>query len=317
MHLFYRNRLIRAFLGASNRNRKAQPFTGFDPADDLPLSTLSPDVRRDGRHYDGPFPLLNIALNLVSGEELAWQERRAASFVFTPLFSGFQVHDDENADPGLQREGYRPTRGYRQIPDQGISLGTAMTISGAAASPNMGAGTTPAMSFLLTVFNVRLGWWLGNPRHGRTWDRMGPRVGITALLAELFGATDDRSRYVYLSDGGHFDNLGLYELIRRRCRLVVVSDAGADPNFTFEDLGNAVRKCCTDFGVEIEIGPDRIRRVPETGLSRAQWCSLPTRNGSATPGRPNHPTTAGSRRCCSGPGTCAGCICTKPGCLNP
>lgn len=268
MHLFYRNRLIRAFLGASNRNRKAQPFTGFDPADDMPLSALSPRVRRDGRPYDGPFPLLDIALNLVAGRNLAWQERKAASFVFTPLFSGFGVRDDESAGPRLEPAGYRPTRGYHQMPDEGVSLGTAMTISGAAASPNMGAGTTPAMAFLLTVFNVRLGWWLGNPRHGKTWNHMGPSIGIAALLAELFGATNDRSRYVYLSDGGHFDNLGLYELIRRRCRFIVVSDAGADPDYTFEDLGNAVRKCCADFGVEVELDPEQIRRDSGTGLSR-------------------------------------------------
>jgi predicted acylesterase/phospholipase RssA len=267
MHLFYRNRLIRAFLGASNRKRRAQPFTGFDPGDDLAVASLSPDVEREGRVYDGPYPILNIALNLVSGEELAWQERKAASFVFTPLFSGYQVHDGGEPDPVLRPVGFRPTDGYLQIPDEGISLGTAMTISGAAASPSMGAGTTPAMAFLLTVFNVRLGWWLGNPRHERTWSRMGPRIGLLSLLAELFGSTNDRSHYVYLSDGGHFDNLALYELIRRRCRFIVVSDAGADPDMTFEDLGNAVRKCCTDFGVEIDIDPDQIHKDPETGLS--------------------------------------------------
>ncbi|MBB3233109.1 hypothetical protein [Halomonas stenophila] len=269
MHLFYRNRLVRAFLGASNRKRKAQPFTGFDPADDLAMPTLSPFVRQDGRYYDGPFPLLAIALNLVSGRDLAWQERKAASFVFTPLFSGFSVQDDgEDAGAHLQTAGYRPTGGYRTIPEGGISLGTAMAISGAAASPNMGAGTTPAMAFLLTVFNVRLGWWLGNPRHDKTWNRMGPKLGIAELLSELFGNTNDRSRYVYLSDGGHFDNLGLYELIRRRCRFIVVSDGGADPNTTFEDLGNAIRKCCADFGVGFELDPEQIRRDPEIGLSR-------------------------------------------------
>jgi len=267
MHLFYRNRLIRAYLGASNRKRNAQPFTGFDPTDDLAVSALAPDAELHGRRYDGPYPIFNIALNLVSGEELAWQERKAASFVFTPLYSGFQVRNGAATEPGLQPHGFRPTRGYRQIPERGISLGTAMTISGAAASPSMGAATTPAMAFLLTVFNVRLGWWLGNPRHDRSWSHMGPVIGLNALLSELFGATNDRSRYVYLSDGGHFENLALYELIRRRCRFIVVSDAGADPGMTFEDLGNAVRKACTDFGVEIDIDPGQIARCPESGLS--------------------------------------------------
>jgi len=269
MHLFYRNRLIRAYLGASNRKRNAQPFTGFDPTDDLPVSALEPDAEGVDRPYDGPFPIYNIALNLVAGEELAWQERKAASFVVTPLYSGYQVNRDALSEGDLQPVGFRPTRGYQQIPEHGISLGTAMTISGAAASPSMGAATTPAMAFLLTVFNVRLGWWLGNPRHDRSWSRMGPVIGLHALLSELFGATDDRSRYVYLSDGGHFENLALYELIRRRCRFIVVSDAGADPDMTFEDLGNAVRKACTDFGVEIDLDPRQIERCPESGLS--EW----------------------------------------------
>lgn len=267
MHLFYRNRLIRAYLGASNR-RRPQPFTGFDPTDDLPLSELSP---LDG--YDGPYPIHNVTLNLVSGKELAWQERKGTSWVFTPLASGFEVHEGR-ATRRLDRHGYRDTSGYRQTPD-GITTGTAMTISGAAASPAMGAGTTPAMAFLLTVFNVRLGWWLGNPRHRKGWRDMGPRVGIFSLVSELFGHTDETSRYVYLSDGGHFENLALYELIRRRCRFIVATDAGADPDLAFADLGNVVRKCCTDFGVEIDIDPAQIRRDPGTGLSR--WhCAVGT-----------------------------------------
>lgn len=275
MHLFYRNRLIRAFLGASNRRRRAFPFTGFDPADDLPLAHLAPGrpgaaEGENAEGFDGPYPLLNIALNLVAGTELAWQERKATSFVFAPLYSGFDVRAAPDGEPDprgrLADSGFRPTAGYVQTSD-GITLGTAMAISGAAASPSMGAGTTPSMAFLLTVFNVRLGWWLGNPRHEGTWSAMGPRVGLAALLSELFGFTGQDSRYVYLSDGGHFDNLALYELIRRRCRFIVLSDAGADPETTFEDLGNAIRKCCTDFGVEVDLDLTRFRRDGETGFS--------------------------------------------------
>ncbi|HEX2252278.1 MAG TPA: hypothetical protein VHQ65_03315 [Thermoanaerobaculia bacterium] len=280
MHLFYRNRLIRAYLGASNRRRRPNPFTGFDPSDDLPLASLEPGyVPQRGpateRPYDGPYPLLNIALNLVAGKELAWQERKAASFVFSPLHTGFdarRAHTETGTAPDSTRQlsahAFRPTQHYQET-TEGISLGTAMAISGAAASPNMGSGSTPAMAFLLTVFNVRLGWWLGNPRHRGTWDRMGPRVGLWALLAELFGSTDDESTYVYLSDGGHFDNLALYEMVRRRCRFIVLSDAGADPKVTFDDLGNAIRKCCTDFGIEVDLDVARFR--PDGELRFAEW----------------------------------------------
>jgi hypothetical protein len=101
------------------------------------------------------------------------------------------------------------------------------------------------------LFNVRLGWWLGSP--GRAGYRSnGPRFSLSPALRELAGDTTDRSKWIYLSDGGHFENLGLYEMVRRRCRIIVVSDAGCDPACTFEDLGNAVRKIFIDFGVSID-----------------------------------------------------------------
>jgi hypothetical protein len=103
------------------------------------------------------------------------------------------------------------------------------------------------------LFNVRLGWWLGNPRH-RFFGREAPVWSITPALKELSGATTDRGRWIYLSDGGHFDNLGLYEMVRRRCRFIVVVDAGCDPDCKFEDLGSTARKIYIDFGVSIDFG---------------------------------------------------------------
>src|SRR5438067_2304393 len=86
-------------------------------------------------------------------------------------------------------------------------------------------------------------------------------MGLFYLLNELTGGASDRSWYVNLSDGGHFENLGLYELVRRRCRYIIVSDAGQDFAFAMGDLGNAIRKCRVDFGVEIEMRLDQIRDV--------------------------------------------------------
>ncbi|MDA8020417.1 MAG: patatin-like phospholipase family protein [Thermoanaerobaculia bacterium] len=250
MHLFYRNRLIRAYLGASNPSRQPQAFTGFDPDDDFALAELLPDGPTG---YDGPFHLINGTLNLVKGQELAWQQRKGASFVFTPLHTGF----GGAADTPAERTGFRNTREYETGSD-GISLGMAMAISGAAVSPNMGQKTTAAMAFLLTVFDARLGWWLGNPlKKAPVWRRTGPDVGIFRLLAELFGSTSVRSNYVYLSDGGHFDNMGLYELVRRRCRFIIASDGGADTGRTFAGLANALRKCRNDFGVPITVDLSR------------------------------------------------------------
>jgi hypothetical protein len=126
-----------------------------------------------------------------------------------------------------------------------------MAISGAAVSPNMGYNSSPLITFLLTLFNVRLGWWLGNPKYQRFTDE-GPRWAALPLLVELFGLTNDKRDYVYLSDGGHFENLGLYEMVRRRCHLIIVSDAGQDKDLAFADLANAVRKIYIDLGVRIE-----------------------------------------------------------------
>jgi hypothetical protein len=115
------------------------------------------------------------------------------------------------------------------------------------------------MAFLLTVFDARLGWWLGNPRWREESKWPGPGFALKYLLAELIGQTTARSKFVNLSDGGHFDNLGLYELVRRRCRYIIVGDSEQDGDLSFGALGGAIRKCRADFGVEIDINPNPIR----------------------------------------------------------
>jgi hypothetical protein len=226
LHGFYRNRLIRAYLGASNLARHPNAFTGFDQADNIEMGNL---------HSDKPMLIVNTALNLVHGDNLAWQERKASSFTISRIASGNLAL------------GYRRSSEYGQE----ISLGTAIAISGAAVSPNMGYHSSPLLTFVMTLFNARLGWWLGNPRR-EAWDLSGPRQAFVAILMELFGYTTDTNRFIYLSDGGHFENLGVYEMLLRRCRTIVAIDAGCDPDLTFEDLGNLVRKARIDFGVEIK-----------------------------------------------------------------
>jgi hypothetical protein len=226
--------LIRTFLGASRTSaeRTPNPFTGFDPNDNIKMWKLK-DVPQ-------PLHVINTTLNLVATNRLAWQDRKAESFTISPLHCG------------SHRVAYRPSSEYGNA----ISLGTAMALSGAAVAPNQGAQSSPALAFLLTLFNVRLGAWLGNPGPaggGRrpTWHLNDPKVGTLAIFNELFGRTTDTNPYVYLSDGGHFDNLGLYEMVLRRCHYIVVSDAGCDGNYTFEDLGNSLRKIRIDLGIPI------------------------------------------------------------------
>jgi len=280
LHAMYRMRLIRAYLGASRRPRERtpDPFTGFDESDNMPMGDLQPPSGKPDR----PFHIVNVALNLTSSTRLNWQERKAESFTISPLHAG-------SAQLGYRRTSLGPAQlklrqAIEQVRDcdraaatestskcvqeaerlapriyggaNGISLGTAITISGAAASPNMGYHSSPAITFLMTLFNARLGWWLGNPGPAgkSTFDLASPRDPVQPIVDELFSHTDDRRPYVYLSDGGHFENLGLYEMVRRRCRLIVVSDAGCDPTCKLEDIGNAIRKIRIDLGVPIEFG---------------------------------------------------------------
>jgi hypothetical protein len=203
-----------------------------------------------------PLHVVNITLNLVAGKDLAWQDRKAVSFTVSPLHSGSYC------------VGYRNSKEYglntKKKTASAISLGTAAAISGAAASPNMGYYSSPPLTFLMTLFNVRLGWWLGNPGKAgaKTFRTPGPFFAPSALLDETLGRTDADHPYVYLSDGGHFENLGLYEMVLRRCHTIFVSDGSADPTFSFNDLGGAIAKIREDLGVPIVFDEIPIQAKP-------------------------------------------------------
>jgi len=314
MNLLYRNRLVRCYLGASNEHRGAQPFTGFDPADDVNLACFSeadacdPDEQaRRPEGYDGPYPILNATLNVTHGQRLGWQERKAESFIFTPRYCGFDYPEMKESGnqklaggKGAAGGGYHRTKEWA-MREHGVTLGTAIATSGAAVSPNMGFHTYPPLAFLMTVFNVRLGEWLANPRFANdqflepiSWalgklkkylpgakqigvasakrtigsPEGGPRSALFYLLCELFGTTTDVSKYVYLTDGAHFENLAIYELVKRECGYIIASDAGEDSGYVFSDLANAIRKCRTDLGAEIDLKLGPFTPNPETGFAK-------------------------------------------------
>ncbi len=231
LHAMYRDRLVRAYIGASNPKRRANKFTGFARGDDFPMHTLDP------RHK--PLQVVNLTLNLVQANRLAWQQRKAQPFTVTALHCGnFEL-------------GYRPSAYYGG--PGGITLGSAVAISGAAASPSMGSYSSPAAGFIMTLLNARLGAWLGNPgvAGNRSWRHAGPRSPVACLIKEAFGLTSNQTPYVYLSDGGHFENLGLYEMVLRRCHTIVVVDAEADAALDMGGLGNALRKIRIDMAIPI------------------------------------------------------------------
>ena len=311
MQSFYRNRLSRCYLGASVPERQADPFTGFDGRaelmllngktqrampklrDLLPKKYVATKPDEDGNEvqgcYEGPFPIFCTTLNLTTGEDLATQERKGTSFAFTPLYSGYSVSwTDGHKDSNVSYNGYVPTEDYAYS-EQGISVDTAVAVSGAAINPNMGYNSNPALAFLMTFFNVRLGWWISNPRKRDQWpaaeNRATPRFAFWYLFRELFGKVNDAAPYVNLSDGGHFENMGLYELVRRRCRYIIVCDAEEDPGMTFEGMGAAITKCRADFGAEIDLDLRPLQKQADTGYSKAH-CVVGTIQYPPPPRRP-------------------------------
>ena len=272
LNSMYRNRLILAYLGASRHDKKdsttpglckhptnhdicltctkgpraPNPFTGFDSNDNCYMMSLP----------QRPLLVVNMALNLAKTSNLAWQQRKAESFTVTCHHSGnFRI-------------GYRNSDEYGGGKIEPISLGTAVSISGAAVSPNMGYHSSPLITFLLALFNVRLGWWLGNPKK-RYWKNKGPNMAFAPLIMETLGLTTDEGRFVYLSDGGHFENLGLYEMVLRRCRCIVVCDSGCDKKYGYEDLGNAIRKIRIDLGIPIDLD---LGTVEKNGYALGSIC---------------------------------------------
>jgi len=258
LNAFYRNRLVRCYLGATRYvpgERKPQNFTGFDDHDDMKLA----DLGEGSGPPAGPFHIVNCALNLGGSSDLALHTRHSAAFTLNPLQCGSSYESKD-------RFGAREELGYIPTPDYGgrdgaPTLGQAMSVSGAAVSPNMGYHTSPVVAFLLTLFNVRLGWWFPNPlRRAIKWPS--PLFNLNYLLAELFGGADDKAKFLMISDGGHFENLAAYELVRRRCRVIIISDAEADPQLTFAGLGALIRMCEVDFDARITLDVGSIRRAP-------------------------------------------------------
>ena len=154
LHALYRNRLIRAYLGASRRKRQPDRFTGFDTQDNVRMWQLWPHDLAPRRL----FHVVNIALNVVSTKRLAWQERKAESFTVSPLhcgsaYLGFRSSatygdgPDKDAEPKQsapeKKAPERPQAADNEQHVYGIALGTAMAISGAAVSPNMGYHSSP------------------------------------------------------------------------------------------------------------------------------------------------------------------------------
>jgi hypothetical protein len=200
MHPYYLARLSETFLGeapsGAPRDFGAYKSSGFDPCQ-LRLQELRPS-----HGYYGPVILLNCCLNVRNRQDP--QVRLGENFVFSPGGCGFFPGDDD-AQGGVFQD---PSK-YYYAGEAGVSLATSMAISGAALGSNMGYLSSIRTRLFHTAFNFRLGWWFCNPRYPGAWNGGIPRSRISCHLKEIFGNMTDHNPFVYLSDGAHFDNLGV------------------------------------------------------------------------------------------------------------
>jgi hypothetical protein len=213
----------------------------------LPLSEI-------GDSLAAPYHLINAVLNAEASKNPELRGRNGDFFLFSRHYCGCPL------------TGYITTEEMQKA-NPGIDLGTAMAISGAAASTNMGSKTLRSMRFLMTLFNVRLGYWMRRPG-SKAWPRLFDGPGPIYFILEMLGVVHERSRYVNLSDGGHIENLAAYELLRRQCKFIVCVDAGMEPGMECSDLMRLQRYASIDLGIQMHFDPNDLTLLP-TSYSRA------------------------------------------------
>jgi len=251
MHRFYRNRLMEAYMPFSIKGAGEQKkglFYPYATQKDMDLCYLC-----DITPTDAPYHIINTNLQTVGSLDQKLSQRGGENFIFSPRFVGSTSTD------------FVETSTYM---GGTANLGTAMAISGAAVDPNSYATRSRPLSFLMSLLNVRLGAWVRNPGHKDLDKTMRNPLWYYYMFREMLGrGLNEKCRHLHLSDGGHFENLGLYELVRRRCRIIVISDAAADSDYTFGDLGKAIELIRVDFGAKVQIDVTPMMPIEGTRIS--------------------------------------------------
>ncbi|WP_188151270.1 patatin-like phospholipase family protein [Teredinibacter waterburyi] len=255
LHPFYRDRLSRTFLFKPMAGDKTDGNCegAVAPADEIKMSELNQATS------SAPYHIINTALNLQGSHNPQLRSRKSVPFILAKRYCGSDY------------TGYCATADM-EAQDPHFNLGTAMAISAAAASPNMGAVTVKPLSFFLTLMNIRLNYWLPHPKivaQGKALRVRYNSLGLRYLLREALGLVSERTAFVNCSDGGHIENLGVYELLKRQCKTIVCIDAEADPSFTFNGLITLQRYAEIDLGAKIEIDLSEIK--PVEGLSKSHY----------------------------------------------
>ncbi len=230
-HRYYRKQLADLFLRFAD---------GFQ---NIPLRQVFDATSDDSKHYVAPYPIINTCLNLQNpgGDDKFKGAKASDYFLLSPMFCGSKL------------TGYVPTDYYDDY--RNMTLPAAVTISAAAVNPGLGIYSSKMLSVLMTLANARLGFWVSNPlvlkkAFGLVWWPI-------YFFRELLGRIGTNNTLVNISDGGHIENLGVYELLRRGCRLVISVDAGEDKAYTFADLNNMLIRVRNELGLEIRFRDDQ------------------------------------------------------------
>ena len=248
MHRYYRNRLMEAFMPVV---KNAEPGVEYPEPDSFPVYRAEPIS-------DAPYHIINTSVNMVGSKNIKLQGRGADNFILSPLYCGSPIC------------GYAPTQQYV---GGKMDLATAFSISGAAIDPNSYATRSRSVSFLMSLLNIRLGYWIRNPKFPAKFlpGLSRPRWYVYLLREMLGSGLNEQQDHLHLSDGGHFENLGLYELIRRRCKYIIVSDVGADPDYAFQSLAKVIEMARVDFGTRINL---RVKSLQPQGKHRFSAASF-------------------------------------------
>lgn len=252
IHRYYRDRLMELFMPDVDEVLKSDRPTPAAKANGSSLHEMCDFGDGEGAGDKGPYHIINANMVTIDSHHMRLSARGGDNFILSPLYCGSEA------------TGWRKTKKYMS---EKMNLATAMAISGAAADPHGapgGEGLTRnrSLSLLMALLNVRLGYWAPNPDPKHMILTNSPNWLVHGLRELTGRGMDEESRYVHLADGGHFENLAVYELIRRKVKTIVVCDGAADPGYSFNDLSNFVEKVRVDFGVEIEF-PSLLELCPK------------------------------------------------------
>ena len=249
LHSFYRARLTRAYLAVGNRRRNMQTHEAGADGNRADVTRVVEGDDTRLRHYrpeleGGPIHLVNTCLNQTRDDKSGLYNADRKGAAVTATWRGFEV-------------GPRAFIAFRPESDAG-TLGRWVAVSGAAASPGAGSYTSRGLALLVYFLGVRLGHWMRAPCE-RVQLRWLSRLAWRAIPKPIMLTSEASATFFggerpwwYLSDGGHFENTGVYALIKREVGFIILSDGSSDARYEFGDIENLVRKARIDFGAEID-----------------------------------------------------------------